>query len=82
MAQTAANRKSHDPVKAPGKEYAGYLVCDPKGRKIGRTEELYTNVRGEPEYITVRLGLFGLRSVLIPVGFVSVDEGRRTLTLQ
>ncbi len=38
------------------------------------------SARGEPEY--VRVGLFGLKSVLIPIGFVAVDEERQTLTLQ
>jgi hypothetical protein len=82
MAQTAANRRrSYNPVEAPGKEYADYVVCDPKGRRIGRIKEFYTNAHGEPEYLMVRVGFFGMRSVLIPVGFVSVDEGQRTLTL-
>ncbi len=57
------------------------MVRDPAGRKIGRVKEFFTNARGEPEYIMVRVGLFGMRSVLIPVGFVSVDEGQRILTL-
>ena len=59
-----------------------YLVCNPKGCKIGRVKEFFANARDEPEYVMVRVGLFGVRSVLIPVGFVSVDEGQRTLTLQ
>jgi hypothetical protein len=46
-------------------------------------KELFTNAYGEPEYVRVRMGLFGLRSVLIPIGFaVAIDEERRTLTLQ
>ena len=79
---TTANRRGpRDGGGAPGGEYKDYLVCDPNGRKIGRVKDLFTNARGEPEYIMVRMGFFGLRSVLIPVGFVSVDEGRRALTL-
>lgn len=82
MTQTAANRRrSSDRAEAPGREYTDYVVCDPRGRKIGRVKECFTNARGEPEYITVRVGLFGMRSVLIPVGFVAVDGERRTLTL-
>ncbi len=83
MARTAANRKrAHEPVETPGKKYADYVVCDPKGCKIGRVKEFFTNARGEPEYIMVRVGFFGVRSVLIPVGFVTLDEERRSLTLQ
>ncbi len=50
------------------------MVCDPKGCKIGRVKEFFANARGEPEYAMVRVSLFRMRSVLIPVGFVSVDE--------
>ena len=62
--------------------YVGYRVCDPKGRKLGRVMQLFTNDHHEPEYVRVKMGLFRLRSVLIPIGFVAVDEKRRTLTLQ
>ncbi len=63
-------------------EYVGYRVHDPQGRTIGSVKELFTNAYGEPEYVRVRVGLFGLKSVLIPTGFVTVDDERRTLTLQ
>ncbi len=83
MARTSANRRRvHEPVETPGKKYADYVVCDPKGCKIGCVKEFFANARGEPEYIMVGVGLFGMRPVLIPVGFVSVDEGQRTITLQ
>jgi hypothetical protein len=84
MARTIANRGDFHYRRAPqpDKEYTDYLVCDPKGRKIGRVKEFYRNRLGEPKYIMVRVGLFGLRSVLIPVGFVALDEERRVLTLQ
>ncbi len=82
MTRTAANRRSRNRSRAPEKEYADYVVRDPEGRKIGHAEEFYTNARGEAEYVRVRVGLFGLKSVLIPVGFVAVDEERQTLTLQ
>ena len=70
-----------DRFKAP-EEYVGYWVCDPEGRRLGNVKELFANASGEPEYVRVRIRLFGLKSVLIPVGFVVVDDERRTLTLQ
>ena len=84
MARTIANRRDFYDRRAPrpDKEYTDYLVCDPRGRKIGRVKEFYRNRLGEPKYVMVRVGLFGLRSLLIPVGFVTVDEERRVLTLQ
>jgi hypothetical protein len=63
-------------------ECAGYAVCDPRRQKIGRAESFFLNGSGEPEYIRVKIGLFGLRKVLIPVQTVDVDKERRALVLQ
>jgi hypothetical protein len=63
-------------------DYAGYTICDPRGQKIGRIEKLFMNESGEPEYIRVKMGFFGLRIVLIPVQSVAADEERRALILQ
>ncbi len=67
--------------RAP-EEYAGYEILDPEDRKIGRVKEMFANARGEPEYVRVRTSLLGLKTVLIPVGFVAVDEERRPLKLR
>jgi PRC-barrel domain len=53
---------------------AGYVVYDPVGQKIGRAEEVFANWDGELGYIRIRLGFFGMKSVLIPVQFVETDE--------
>ena len=45
-------------------------------------EELLVNAGREPEYVRERVGLLGLRSVLIPVQSVLVDERRRILQLR
>jgi hypothetical protein len=63
-------------------EFAGYTVCDPRGQRIGRTERLFLNGSGEPEYIRVKMGFFGFKTVLIPVQSVAADEERRALVLQ
>ena len=44
--------------------------------------ELFVNASGDPEYVRVKTGLFGLKDTLIPVTSIAVDEERRTLTLQ
>jgi hypothetical protein len=62
--------------------YAKYKVCDPSRRRIGRTERVFANGRGEPEYIRVKMGLFGLKTVLLPVRSIAVDEERRALVLK
>ncbi len=82
MAQTTAGyRKASDRVEAPA-GCVGYAVLDPEGRKIGVVGELFANGGGEPEYVRVRMGLFGMRSALIPVQLVALDGERRTMTLQ
>jgi hypothetical protein len=61
---------------------AGYWVCDPRGRKIGRLKRLFLNESGGPEYAEVRVGFFGLRTVLIPLQTVTTDAARGTLVLE
>jgi len=78
---TANRREPHSRFEMPEK-YKGYGVFDPESRKVGSVKELYTNTYGDPEYVRVRMGIFGLKTVLIPVGFVAIDEERQTLTLQ
>ena len=63
-------------------EYASYALRDPLGREIGKIEKLLLNGRGEPEYVAVKIGLFGRKTALIPVESVSVDGGQQALTLQ
>ena len=82
MVHTAAYTRESRGRFGASEEYVGYGVCDPENRRIGSVKELFANASGELEYLRVKIGIFGLRSVLIPVEIVSVDEERRTLTLQ
>jgi hypothetical protein len=61
---------------------AGYAVYDPLGQKIGRAEKVFVNWNKECEYVRVRIGLFGRKSVLIPVQLAEVDDERRILVLK
>jgi hypothetical protein len=61
---------------------AGYWVRDPRGRKIGRLERLFLNESGGAEYAEVKVGLFGLKTVLIPVQTVTVNAELRFLVLE
>jgi hypothetical protein len=64
------------------KQCAGYRVRDPLGRKIGRLKRLYLNESGGPEYAEIKTGLFGPRTILIPVQTVTVDDELRFLVLE
>ena len=62
---------------------AGYALLDPLGRRIGRVESVFAGTHGGAEYVSARIGRFGLGgSVLIPLcGAPEVDEGRRVVVL-
>jgi len=44
-------------------------------------KRLFLNESGGPEYAEVRVGFFGLRTVLIPLQTVTTDAARGTLVL-
>jgi len=52
------------------------------GQKIRTAEQVFMNRNQVPEYVRVRIGLFGRRSVLIPVQYAEVDDVRQILTLK
>ena len=64
------------------KQCAGYWVRDPRGRKIGRLERLFLNESGGAEYAEIKVGLFGLKTILIPLQTVTADAQRRSLVLE
>jgi hypothetical protein len=81
LSYAGVDSKSSQTLTRP-EEYAGFWLCDPRERRIGIVEKLFVNWSGEPEYIRVRLGFFGFKSVVLPVQDVVVDEQRRILVLQ
>jgi hypothetical protein len=64
------------------KQCAGYWVRDPLGRKIGRLKRLFLNGSGGAEYAEVKVGLFGMKTLLIPFQTVTADAERRFLVLE
>ena len=64
------------------KQCAGYWVRDPRGRKIGKLKRLFLNGSGGAEYAEVKVGLFAMKTVLIPVQNVSVEAEQRSLVLE
>jgi hypothetical protein len=81
LAYTTQDRsKFSDRFERP-EQYAGYGLCDPQGSRIGRVQKLFVNGSDEPEYIEVKMGLFGLKTALIPVTSVTIDEKRQALVL-
>jgi hypothetical protein len=82
MSYTTANRRALRGGFGAPETYAGYRVLDPEGRNLGSVKELFVNAYDEPEYIRMKMGLLGLRTVLIPVQSIRVNEEQRTFVLQ
>jgi uncharacterized protein (TIGR02271 family) len=59
--------------------YADYEVYDRDGQRLGRVDTLFLDENDRLEYVGVKMGLLGTRSILIPWAMVTRadEEGRR-----
>jgi uncharacterized protein (TIGR02271 family) len=62
-------------------QYAGYTVYDRDGDQVGKVDDLFVDESDQPEYIGVKMGFFGIRSTLIPMDIVTVDEQNESMTV-
>ena len=60
-------------------KFEGYKVYDNAGEKIGKVDDLFVDEGDREEYIGVKMGFFGLRSTLIPMDVVRVNERDRAI---
>jgi hypothetical protein len=81
LSDATESRKGATGSFAAPEDYEGYEVFDARYQRMGRVKELLVNAGGEPEYVRVRVGWLGLRSVLFPVRAVWIDRRRRILML-
>jgi sporulation protein YlmC with PRC-barrel domain len=70
---------SDDRLRELEEKYEDYKVYDNQGEKIGKVDDLFVDETDREEYIGVKMGIFGLKSTLIPMDFVRVNEGERTI---
>lgn len=55
----------------------GSEVYDSKGAKLGKVDQVYTGAySGNPEWVSVKTGLFGMNHSLAPLHGANVEEGR------
>jgi uncharacterized protein (TIGR02271 family) len=57
--------------------FAGYTVYDENYEKIGKVDDLFVDANDRPEYIGVKMGFLGMRSTLIPMDMVRVNDERQ-----
>ena len=66
-----------DRFAAMENRFTDYAVYDQYYEKIGKVDDLFINEAGQPEYIGVKMGLFGTKSTLIPFEVVRVNDRRK-----
>lgn len=60
-------------------KYEGFKVYDNRGEKIGKVDDLFIDENDREEYIGVKMGLFGMKSTLIPMEVVRVNEAEKAI---
>jgi sporulation protein YlmC with PRC-barrel domain len=70
---------SDDRLRELEEKYEDYKVYDNQGERIGKVDELFVDETDREEYIGVKMGFLGLKSTLIPMDIVRVNEGERTI---
>ncbi len=60
-------------------KYEGYKVYDRDGEELGTVGGIFVDETGREEYVGVKMGFFELRSTLIPIEVVSINERERTV---
>ncbi|CAA9432511.1 MAG: hypothetical protein AVDCRST_MAG28-1558 [uncultured Rubrobacteraceae bacterium] len=62
-------------------KYKGYKIYDRDGEELGTVSDVSVKETDLEEYIGVKMGFFGLRSTLIPLEIVSVNERERAIEI-
>lgn len=70
---------SEDRIRELEDKYEGFKVYDNSGSKIGKVDDLFIDESDREEYVGVKMGLFGLKSTLIPMDIIRVNEADKTL---
>jgi hypothetical protein len=59
--------------------YKDYTVYDQHYEKVGRVDDLFVDENDQPEYIGVKTGFLGMKSTLIPMELVRVNDRRKLI---
>jgi sporulation protein YlmC with PRC-barrel domain len=74
-----ANVANEDRLRELEEKYEDYKVYDNQGERIGKVDDLFVDETDREEYIGVKMGFLGLKSTLIPMDIVRVNEGERSM---
>ena len=73
------NVASEDRLRELEEKYEDYKVYDNQGEKIGKVDDLFVDETDHEEYVGVKMGFLGLKSTLIPMEIVRVNEGEKSM---
>ncbi|MBA3952486.1 MAG: PRC-barrel domain-containing protein [Rubrobacter sp.] len=57
--------------------YNEYTVYDQHYEKVGKIDDIFVDANDQPEYIGVKTGLLGMKSTLIPIDLIRVNDRRK-----
>ena len=61
--------------------YQDYTVYDQHYEKVGKIDDIFVDQNDEPEYIGVKTGFLGMKSTLIPIELVRVNDRRKLVEI-
>jgi sporulation protein YlmC with PRC-barrel domain len=70
---------SEDRLRELEEKYEDYKVYDNQGERIGKVDDLFVDESDREEYIGVKMGFFGMKSTLIPMDIVRVNENEKSI---
>ncbi len=68
-----------DSFAALEQAYNEYTVYDQHYEKVGKVDDIFVDENDQPEYIGVKTGFLGMKSTLIPVEIVRVNDRRKLI---
>lgn len=68
--------RSGDPVRDLQETYSQYKVYDQHYEEIGKVDDIFVDENDQPEYIGVKMGFLGLKSTVVPIGLVRINDKR------
>lgn len=61
--------------------YGEYTVYDQHYEKVGKVDDIFVDENDQPEYIGVKTGFLGMKSTLIPIELVRINDRRKLLEI-
>ena len=71
--------RSGNSVRDLQETYSHYKVYDQHYEEIGKVDDIFVDENDRPEYIGVKMGFLGLKSTVVPIGLVRVNDKRELI---